>query len=315
MSDKKIFLLRYNGGMGGDFLSSAISNDTNFYQYPQTDKTSENAWNVLGPFEEKFRLFLKQGIAEEYIDEFNSDTDLINKIDKEFNSKNLVITIHYSSGFPNLRFPRKELVNLYCSKKIAPFFFGLIWLKRQFFKSPVYEYEKYEHEPPKWLVRREIMTKTGNIVNFHKWTGDSEEDTFLKKKYNEILLNKNFTDCYSFEKIAMLFKLKDPFEVAQPWFKRYWEIDACTKVDGYNNLDIGEFFLNLEQQIPVWQTQFNMNATMDYDTIKNYHNKNIELFENAFNMNYLDCGDHLDEFFKRLRTYAEQKCPEAYLIE
>ncbi len=273
--NKKIYLLRFNGGSGGDFLSYQISRDENFYTVPLVN-VDNNTWtidNILSEFGVNFKNIL-------FKEQCNLDKSVVDTIDNKFREKNLVVTTHWVGPSSYINLPRMVPINLNFTGKINYLFYFLLWIKR--YINPC---------PPELLDEAvQFASKNRNIP--------SQVENIISR-----------STVYSFERQSLMAGLANSYDIIDDFFIRYKSYNL-DKTD-YMNLDIGELYQRPKLNVFKFAVSFNMKKKLDSSLIEEYFFKNTQIFENTFNKKF-DTYNTDQEFLNDLKSFVMQVAPGAY---
>ena len=273
--ENNIYLLRFTGGTGGDFLAYQISKDEKFYPLDVVIDQN-NTWKV-GNHLGSFRIDLKMLTFRH---ECILKKDVITAIDNKFTEKNIILCTHWPGPAFHFNLPRKVPVCLTHSGKISYLLYFLVWIKRYFAKVPV---EFADNILP-------LLPTFDNI-----------------KDLLESIKTKNFV--YSFERHALKLGLKSSYDLIDYHFIQY--IKWGNGIDGYLKLDVGQLYQSPKLLVDEFSNAFGMNSKLDAATIEEYFFNNVKLFESTFNKDFNSYSTN-QEFLNDLREFVVQRAPDAY---
>jgi len=274
--NKQIYLLRFNGGAGGDFLTYQISQDSNFYPVTLSSTDDNNTWNIDNVLTE-FNLDLKNIVLEEQCNINKSTLDLI---DTKFSEKNLIINTHWTGPASLLKLPRMIPIKLNFTGKISYLFYSLLWIKRYI-------------NPCSKTSLEEAIQFSSNRYN-------------LQKQLNYI---NSRPAAYSFERQALMYGIENSYDLIDSFFIRYQNFNL-NKFD-YANFDIEELYRYPKLNVTKYKSFFQMEKNLDYNLIEEYFSKNNQIFENTFNRTFESYKSD-QEFLNDLRSFVIQNTPGAY---
>lgn len=275
-----IYLLKFKGGAGGDFLTYQISKDSNFFSNSLISVDHNNAWTITNPLE-KFGIDLKSydvsNPLAHYISKENYEL-----IDKEFSDKHLIVRTHYTGSIKDIKLPRMISVNLTFNEQFTILFYGLVFVKRMGEK----------------LVLNNLILKKFE---------ECDSLSILNSKINYI---RNRGYYYPFELNALSWKL--PKSVISPIFSlKIYEQGRFHDNQCDHNLDVGQLYLNPKDHINKWAEIFQMNDLPNEKDIHNYFEKNREIFKNYFEKDFYDYKT-IEEFLGKLVIYLKNKFPDSF---
>lgn len=273
--NKNIYLLRFNGGAGGDFLTYQISQDSNFYPVTLTS-TDNNTWTIDNVLTE-FNLDLKNIALKEQCNINKSTLDLI---DTKFSEKNLIINTHWIGPASLLKLPRMIPVKLNFTGKISYLFYFLLWIKRYI-------------KPCSKTLLEEAIQFSSNKYNLQKQIDHINSRPFA----------------YSFERTSLMFGIENSYDFIEKFFIQYQNFNL-NKFD-YVNFDIEELYRYPKLNVFKYKTLFHMEKKLDHNIIEEYFFKNNQIFENTFNRTF-ESYKNDQEFLNDLRSFVIENAPGAY---
>ena len=272
-----VYLMRFNGGCGGDFLCQEISKDENFYDYIKVESDKNNTWNIVSPIDE-----LGVKIKDVYsLSEVEISREASDALNQTFINKHLVLATHWINEPSLLPIPRQVPINLIFDDKMAILFFGLLWIKR------------YTVKPEHSL----------SIPELESYVTSNPSNRFKADK----IIEKGFM--YGFEAAVLRFNYQSTLDFITYFFKYYKSNHAEMLKLNPVFLDVGKLFLESNTQVHEWQKAFDMRMPLDVIALNSYHQTNLKLFELAFNKKY-DSYMSDQDFLHDLYEYVNRICPD-----
>jgi hypothetical protein len=274
--NKKIYLLRFNGGAGGDFLSYHISQDQNFYPITLVDSTN-NTWTIDNPLKQ-FGINFKNIFFEH---QCKMDQNSVELIDQGYSKKHLIIPTHWTGPSAVINLPRMVPINLQFTGRLNYLFYFLLWIKRYFDNCPK---ELLDEAVEFASVNRNIPDQINNVISRSK--------------------------VYMFERQSLMIGLTNSYDVVENFFIRYKHYSFTNKTD-YLNLDVGQLYQNPKNNVFKFSVAFNMHKQLDSFLIEKYFFENTQLFEKTFNKDF-NAYNSDQEFLNDLKILVKAAAPDAY---
>lgn len=274
---KHIFLLRFSGGSCGDFLTSQISEDPNFYFVGRTAGPN-NTWDLDNPMI-KYNLFLKEIEFPAIPDEARND------LDKVYSEKHLILGTHsWHHNIMDVNLPRLRVVRLVSSGHMTFLFYFLLWIKRHAVLQTNFEYI----EPFRDIDPYPEKTKKFQSIYANGFFRGVERACFRLKVYPHIDSVERFFHSY--------------YEESEAIKPRFWKREHV-------RLDVGEFFKNPEKESIIWEKAFDMHGHINIPRIQEYHNEDLALFESTLGRPP-SAYKNREDFLRDLKNYISKICPD-----
>jgi hypothetical protein len=274
--NKNIYLLRFNGGAGGDFLSYQISQDQNFYPITLVDCTN-NTWTINNPLQ-KFGIDFKNIYFEH---QCNIDQNIVELIDQEYSKKHAIVPAHWTGPSSVINLPRMIPINLQFTGKLNYLFYFLLWIKRYFDNCP-----------------KELLNEAVKFASTNRNIPDQIDHVLSRSKV------------YMFERQSLMIGLTNSYDIVENFFIRYKNYSFTNKTD-YLNLDVGKLYQNPKNNIFKFSVAFNMHKQLDLFLIEKYFFENTQLFEKTFNKDF-NAYNSDQEFLNDLKILVKAAAPDAY---
>jgi len=283
---KNIHLLSFNGGVGGDFLCSEISKDINFYSFQSSIDLKTNTCNLLeNPFS-KWNLDVKPP------NPLWPTASISSEIDLYYNEKNLVLPTHYFGNVNQTMIPRLKGIRLY-TKQFSPLFYLLLWIKR-------------------WINIKNFKDKEelDNILLSRSFSKNTDI-TYFTSKIADIIANRKYY--YDFEIPALNLIYDKSIDFVDEVFVKY---NICN-TNGYEDngwipYNIDNLYLDPVNNVKEFSQLFNMEESINPDSIAEQHSRNLQLIEETFNESYESFVSN--DWLPKLKEWVKLKCPNSYSI-
>ena len=275
--NNKVYLVRFNGGAGGDFLSYQISKDTNFYSL-KLISSENNTWDVenslqnLDPSEMDLTVISNRLTSLFELIESNS----------EFQDRNVLIRTHYTGSFSKLNIPNLSIVNLTMFGKIVYLSYFLLFIKRYLKKIPNSDLQE-------------------NINFVHSgFNIDNQKEKIIQKGF-----------CYSFERHALMRGLLNSYDFIESFFIKYKTF--CLPKTNAVNFNVGKLYQDPQTNVIDFSKVFNMKNSLDPYLVQNYFEENMFIFYNQFSK-YFDAYNSDKEFIDDLTNFVKSQAPDSYSL-
>jgi len=282
-----IYILSYLGGGCGEWLSYEIGKDPNYYDVRIENATEENKFVIVDPLRE-WNFSIKNPYNAQ---EVNVPEEVKLGVQNKYSEKNLVIPTHYLGNLNDINLSNLKGIRPRYTYRSAPLFYTLLWIKTWVEPKPLDDKE-----------RARVMTCA------HGNSGDPAlmKESQVLDKAMEILSRGYY---YSFELSALRMGIRSASDYIQRFYGFYFRYNQMP-VNDYRIVSLENLMFNPKDSVQDWQVAFGMAEPMSIANIEEYHDKNIKVIEDTFNMKY-DAWRESKWIFL-LREWVESKCPEMY---
>jgi hypothetical protein len=282
-----IYILSYLGGGCGEWLSYEIGKDPNYYDVRIAKLTEENKFIIVDPLHE-WNFSIKNPYNAQEVD---VPENIRLGVQEKYSEKNLIIPTHYLGKLTDINLPNVKGTRIRYTYNSCPLFYSLLWIKTWVEPKPLNDFER------------------ARVI---QCANSSPNDPTIKRvstvmdKAMEILTRGYF---YSFELSALRASVRNSADYIQKFYGFYFRYNQMPLVD-YRYMDLEQLMFNPKDAVLDWQEAFGMAEPMNIDNIEEYHNKNIKVIEDTFNMSY-DAWRKSKWIFL-LKDWVKFKCPNMY---
>jgi hypothetical protein len=283
---KNLYLFHYLGGTCGDFICLEVSKDSNFYSNGLLQKTDDNRWLGTNPLAE-FNLDYKENVLA-------VSPETYNDIDKKFQEYNLIIPAHHVKR--NL--PRLKVIRSYVEDThYIPMFFMMLYIKAWASKRTLSD-------------AHDFLFPLGNLHTSHTMY-KMAKNHYSNLKYsagNKLIAEIDERGYYyNFELRALTIGLVHMKSLVHEHYPVYKSKILNNNFSSDIHLPVDQLLVNPTLYVNDFAKQINMAQPLDIEKIREYHQANLNLFENKFNKSYdkLVQGNWQDEF----KEYLDYTCP------
>ena len=282
-----IYILSYLGGGCGEWLSYEIGKDPNYYDIRIANVTDENKFVIVDPLQE-WNFSIKNPYNAQEVD---VPEEIKLGVQEKYSEKNLIVPTHYLGKLTDINLSNLKGIRLRYSYNSCPLFYSLLWIKTWIEPRPLDDFER------------------GRVMECaHGNSGDPalmKESQVIDKAME--ILQRGY--CYSFELSALRMGIRNSSNYIQRFYGFYFRYNLIPQCD-YRYMDLEQLMFNPKENIKVWQEAFDMVEPMNIDNIEEYHNKNIKVIEDTFNMSY-DAW-RKSKWILLLKDWVKFKCPNMY---
>jgi hypothetical protein len=282
-----IYILSYLGGGCGEWLSYEIGKDPNYYDIRIANVTDENKFVIVDPLQE-WNFSIKNPYNAQEVD---VPEEIKLGVQEKYSEKNLIVPTHYLGKLTDINLSNLKGTRIRYTYNACPLFYSLLWIKT-------------------WVEPKQLNDfERARVI---QCANSSPNDPTIKRESNvmdkamEILSRGYF---YSFELSALRASVRNSLDYVQKFYGFYFRYNQMPLID-YRYMDLEQLMFSPKDAVNDWQEAFGMAEPMNIDNIEEYHNKNIKVIEDTFNMSY-DAW-RKSKWILLLKDWVKFKCPNMY---